>query len=146
MTDRVAIATARLQTEEGKKPRAYNDATGETVSCRPGGNLSIGFGINLETGLDDYEMDFLLQHRVSVTDKALRAYLWYTGVDEIRGSVLLDVGFNSGISGLLHFPKMLAAAGDHDWPTMSHECAVANPKLDASRYAPLRQIILSGVV
>lgn len=131
--------------EEGKRTHCYNDSTGETVTCQPHGNLSIGYGINLETGLDEAEMAWLLQHRLGLTDAALRAYSWYSGIDEVRGSVLLDVAFNAGVSGLLKFPHMLAAASDGDYVAMADQCHVADAHLDDTRYAPLRQIILTGV-
>ena len=145
LTDRIAIAAARLRTEEGVRSRAYNDATGETVTCRPAGNLSIGIGINLENGLDDAETAWLLQHRLGLVDAALRPYAWYADLDEVRASVLLDMGFNLGVQGLLHFPRLLAAAGDGDYVAMAEQCHVADAHLDDTRYAPLRQIILTGV-
>lgn len=131
--------------EEGRRAHAYNDATRETVTCQPHGNLTIGYGINLENGLDDAETAWLLQHRLGLIDTALRPYAWYADIDEVRGSVLLDIGYNAGVAGLLKFPHMLAAAADGDYVAMADQCHVADAALDASRYDPLRQIILTGV-
>ena len=135
---------ARAPGEEGRKPFAYNDATGKRVTCKPEGNLSIGVGINLETGLDAEEMEWLFRHRAGIIEQALLKFAWYTGTDPVRQSVVLDIGYNEGLQGLLHFPHLIAAISIKDWPTASSECRVADPKLDAQRYAPLRALLLSG--
>jgi lysozyme len=142
---RVYIASLRLRTEEGVEKFAYNDATGKRVTCQPGGNLSIAVGIDLETGLDDEEIAWLLAHRLGLTDASLRQYDWYAALDEPRGSVFLDVGFNAGIVGLLHFANTIHFATVADWPNCSaalldSRAARQLPK----RYAALSQIILTG--
>ena len=141
-----ALAYARLRTEEGKRPRAYNDATGKTVTCQPGGNLSIAYGCNLETGLDDDEMNFLLDHRLTLVETALQAFAWYTGLDDARASVFLDLGYNDGVPTLLHFVHTIAAAAAKDWQTAHDQLldsAAARELPD--RYQVLAQIILTGV-
>jgi GH24 family phage-related lysozyme (muramidase) len=135
---------ARAPVEEGVRKFAYNDATGKTVTCQPGGNLSIGEGINLETGLDPDEIAFLTRHRAGLVEATLQTYSWYVAAGPTRQSVALDIGFNAGIGGLLHFPHMIAAYAAQDWTGAANECAVADPKLDAQRYAPLRALILKG--
>lgn len=145
MSDAITLVAARLLIEEGKKPFAYNDADGKRVSCRPLGNLSVGIGINLETGLDDAEIEWLLEHRLGLVVKALSVFPWYVQCDYVRQSVFLDIGFNAGVAGLLRYPHMLSAAAKMDWVTASEQCRVSDPKLDASRYAPLRQLLLKGV-
>jgi hypothetical protein len=142
---RVEITKARLKSEEGKRARAYNDKTGKTVTCQPNGNLSIGYGINLETGLDDVEMDFLLDHRLGLVDAAIARFSWMQGIDDPRGSVFLDVGFNDGVTSLLHFPKCIAAAGAKDWTTASAELLNSDAARELpSRYKTLAQILLTG--
>lgn len=139
----ISLVLSRLPSEEGVRPRAYNDATGQTVTCKPGGNLSIGRGINLENGLDQDEMDFLDRHRVTKTSKALLVYPWYQGCNPVRRSVLLDIAYNEGVGGLLHFPDMLAAVGRGDWVQAKAECHVLNPAL-AARYAMLGELLYRG--
>jgi GH24 family phage-related lysozyme (muramidase) len=137
---------ARAGTEEGRRPKAYNDATGETVTCRPSGNLTIGIGCQLEDGLDDAEIQWLFYHRAGLVEEALQGLPWYANADPVRQSVALDVGYNQGLSELLNgYPKMIAAYLAQDWVEAAAQCAVADGRLDAERYAPLRALILSGV-
>lgn len=137
------FAYIRLSTEEGRKPFAYNDATGRRVTCQPEGNLSIAVGVNLETGLDDEEVDWLSRHRLMKRENELTAYTWYRSLDAARQSVLLDIAFNQGLGGLLHYPRMLAALGQQEWAVAATECHTADPRLDA-RYASLAKILLTG--
>jgi hypothetical protein len=139
---------ARAPQEEGVKKFAYNDATGKQVTCQPIGNLSIGEGINLETGLDSAEIQFLLAHRAGLVEQQLLSFPWYAHLPPGVQSVLIDIGFNEGVHGLLGFPHMLAALAKDppDYATASAECSIVktNPRVDAQRYAPLRAILLSG--
>ncbi|MDR5726784.1 MAG: hypothetical protein RB191_04870, partial [Terriglobia bacterium] len=140
------IASLRLRTEEDVEKFAYNDATGKRVTCQPGGNLSIAVGVNLEEGLDDEEIEFLLAHRLGQVDATLLQYAWYTALDEPRGSVFLDVGFNVGTDGLLHFVSTIHYATVQDWPNCS--AALLNSRAARQlpkRYAALSQIILTGI-
>ena len=138
----VTVLLGRLALEEGTRRFAYNDATGKTVSCKPQGNLSIGRGINLETGFDDAEMDFLEQHRVMLAYNQIIKCWWWQEDQPVRGSVILDVAYNDGVESLLHFPKMLAAYGAKDWHTSAAELLDS----DAARELPPRYARLSLVL
>jgi hypothetical protein len=81
---------------------------------------------------------------LNVLDEQLQKYSWYTGAGDVRASVFLDIAYNSGLQGLLKYVHMIAAASAGDWAAAAAQCAVADPKLDASRYAPLRALLLSG--
>ncbi len=142
---RVDVVTARLRREEGRRPLPYNDATGHTVTCRPNGNLTVGYGCDLEFGLDDEEMEWLLAHRVAKADAVLVAYTWYPPLDEPRASVLLDLAYNEGAHFLLHFPKMLAALAVGAWKTAADELLDSDSARELpTRYGPLAQILLTG--
>lgn len=151
----VEYCLTRLMKEEGRRIKAYNDKTGRGVTCKTldpttTGNLSIGYGTNLEGGLDADEMLFLLQHRIELAHDALstNAADWYPELcklDPLRASVYLDVAYNAGVSGLLHgFPSCVKYAALKDWTNSAAELKVADTSLDSSRYAPLRKILLSG--
>lgn len=153
VTDAVSIVVARLKGEEGRRPKAYNDKTGRTVTCKTAdpatsGNLSIAYGINLENGLDETEMLFLLQHRVELAQYALAREGWYADLclaDPLKASVYLDVAYNAGVDGLLYgFPACVKAASLKDWTKSAAELRVADANLDHSRYEPLRKLLLSG--
>lgn len=155
MTAAYLFVKARLLSEEGKRKFAYNDKTGKTVTCKSAdpktsGNLSIGEGINLENGLDDIEIEFLTSHRLSLCETAMLATPWYSQLswdDPPRASVFLDMAYNEGIEGFLRgFPSCIRYATARQWTSCAAECKVADGKLDAQRYAPLRKILLSGVI
>jgi lysozyme len=141
----VPICAARLLGEEGRRQFAYNDATGKRVTCLPGGNLSIGIGVNLENGLDDAEIDWLLQHRLGLVADQLAGYSWYAGCDPVRASVLLDLGYNAGVGGLLHFVHMLAAVARKDWATAATELLDSGAARQLpTRYQPLAKTLRDG--
>ena len=139
------ITLERLAKEEGRKRFAYNDATGKTVTCRPGGNLSIGVGVNLETGLDDEEIDFIERHRLGLVLAKLATAWWWAKLDDARASVVLDLGYNVGVESLMHFPKMLAAIGRQDWQAAHDELLDSDAARQLpGRYQVLAQILLTG--
>ena len=143
--DEVDLTADRLCGEEGFKVYPYDDATGERVKA-PKGHLTWLYGLNLdEIGSKELGKEITkILLRQTVVD--LGQYSWYTGLDIVRKSVVLDIAYNNGVNGLLHFPHMIAALGKGDWSTAAMECAVANPQLNESRYAPLRRLILSGTI
>lgn len=131
--------------EEGRRQFAYDDSTGKRVTCQPTGNLSIAVGVNLETGLDDEEIDWLSQHRLAKVAAQLAGYSWYAALDEARQSVCLDIAFNAGLHGLLHYVKMIAALTQQNWTSAANECGTSNPKLK-DRYDKLAQILRTGSI
>lgn len=137
MSAAISEAFARLQTEEGFRAMLYTDTTG---------HATIGYGFNVSAGISQRAAAALLLEQITEADEALQQeYPWYGQISPARASVLIDMAINEGLSGLINgFPKMLAAAASGDWVTASAQCAVENPKLDASRYAPLRALLLSG--
>lgn len=142
-TTAVDLVFGRLTREEGERNLPYDDATGLPVRA-PRGNLTWGRGFNLmacgSKGLFDVMERYLLQERFD----AIKAYPWFALAGPTRQSVFLDIAYNAGVEGLLHFPHMLSAAARGDWVQAAAECKVSDPKLDASRYAPLRKLLLQG--
>jgi hypothetical protein len=139
----VSVLLGRLTAEEGDRLLPYDDATGQTVRA-PKGNLSWGRGFNLmqcgSPGLFEVMEGYLL----SALDNQLQAYSWYTSAGDVRASVFLDIAYNGGIHDLLGYPSMIHYASIDDWVNCAAQCTEKDPKLDASRYAPLRALLLSG--
>lgn len=140
----IDVLMQRLATEEGERLKPYDDATGLPVVA-PKGNLSWGRGFNLmqcgSAGLFQSMETYLL----TALDRQLKSYPWYINLDAVRQSVLLDIAYNSGLTGLLHFPHMLAAISRQDWASAATECHVENPAL-AGRYQALSQMLLTGLI
>lgn len=140
------LAAVRLVTEEEYRQFPYNDATGKRVTCLPGGNLSWLIGLNLETAGSLELAELVTGHLLGKINAQLAAFWWYPSLDDARLSVVLDVAYNSGANGLLHFPKMLAAIGAKDWQTAHDELLDSDAARELpARYKALAQILLTGV-
>ena len=132
----VDLALPRLQLEEGFRALPYKDTQG---------HLTVGYGCNLDAGLSRTAASALLGAQAGETHQSLLKFDWYATLDDVRQSACLDIAFNEGIGGLLHFPHMISALAAHDWETAANECKVQDPLL-ANRYAALAQILLTGAI
>jgi lysozyme len=79
--------------------------------------LTIGVGRNLDdVGITEEEALFLLGNDIArIIPELSQNIPAFTHLDEIRKRVLVDMGFNLGISRLLHFRRMLAALERGDY-------------------------------
>jgi GH24 family phage-related lysozyme (muramidase) len=145
MNDAIEFAVARITKEEGFRQYPYNDKTGARVSCLPDGNLSWLYGINLETEGCSELGTLILRWKLGKINDSLKNYSWFTGINSARASVLLDIAYNSGVAGLLKYPRMLKAITIGDWVEAKAQCHPENPRL-LSRYDALGDILLSGVI
>ena len=133
----VDIATQMLMNDEGFRASSYRDSRGI---------LTIGYGFNLEVPWSRDLCTVILGWHVQDKDRALSAYYWYSPLDDVRKSVVIDVAFNVGLDGLLHFPKMIAALAAKDWNTASAQLLDSDAaRLNTVRYARLADILKTGV-
>lgn len=139
----VDIFAIRAISEEGIRLTPYDDATGARVKA-PKGRLTWGIGFNLDEIGSAGLFSAMLRYLANVIHEDLLEHDWYRLSDPVRQSVFLDVAYNEGVTGLLRFPHMIAAASVGDWERAAAECHVADPRLDASRYAPLRKLLSAG--
>lgn len=133
----VDLAVTRLCVDEGFRSSKYTDTTGHET---------IGYGFNIDAGITQTAAKALLAAQTAELAAALSAYAWSQGLDDTRMSVLIELAFNLGLNGLLHFPIFLTALGRGTWPAASD--ALLNS--DAARQLPgrynaLAKIILTGV-
>lgn len=101
----------QLILHEGEVAYAYPDSLGY---------LTIGVGrlIDKRKGgrLRPDEIRYLLANDVSEVQRALDEKLpWWRGLDPVRRKVLIDMGFNLGIDGLLGFHNTLEFVRTGDW-------------------------------
>ena len=130
------LAVARLKTDEGFRATRYLDSVGKET---------IGYGFNINAGITQAAAQALLNAQVAALAEALGGYWWAAGLDDARMSVILDVAFNDGLNGLLHFVKCLSAIGAKDWQTAHDELLNSDAAhLLPVRYAALAQILLTG--
>lgn len=134
------LTIARLLSEEGFKLLPYDDATGLPVKA-PKGNLSWGEGFNLMKCGSKGLFEAMLRYLLGEIEAQLVTLTWYPGLPDPVQSVCQDIAFNGGVHGLLNYPHMIAAFAHGDLDVAANECTDKDPKLDASRYAPLRAII-----
>lgn len=122
----------QLIAHEGLRLRPYTDTVGK---------LTIGVGRNLtDKGISPDEADQLLEHDISGTiNDLLQAMPWVEFLDAPRFRVLVDIGFNAGIGGLMRFHKMLAAVQKRDYETAAKEVI-------ASQLAPARAERLAALM
>ena len=147
----IFLSRPRIVREEGDRLKPYDDKTGKDVVA-PVGNLSWGWGFNLMQCGSEELFEVMARYLVTKVDAELTASIvngvrWYAGLDSepTRQSVFLDVAYNAGVAGEVHgFPKMIGYAIARDWPNCAAQCKVLDARLDAQRYAPLRQLILNG--
>jgi lysozyme len=91
-----------LELHEGNKRYPYRCTAGK---------LTIGVGFNLDdVGLYPEEIAFILDNRINLVRKGLESELpWFKDLDEVRQAVLIDMGYNLGVDGLLKFKRTLGS-------------------------------------
>jgi lysozyme len=103
----------QLTRDEGLRLKPYQDTVGKTT---------IGVGRNLSVvGISEAEAQLLLANDVGRVNAALLAFGWFTALDPVRQGAIINMAFNLGVNGLMHFPHMLAALQFKDWITAASE-------------------------
>jgi lysozyme len=68
------------------------------------------FTFDLPAELDDFEIDYLLNNDLAAVSEGLaRTYRWFTGLDDVRQAVVIDMGFNLGLARFAGFKRTIAA-------------------------------------
>lgn len=96
---------AQIIRHEGKVAHAYQDSLGYWT-------IGVGHLIDERKGgsLPDFIIDTLLEYDIERVRKQLIAALpWFTEITPPRQAVLVNMGFQLGVAGLLKFAKALAA-------------------------------------
>jgi lysozyme len=90
----------QIKRDEGLRLTPYKDSVGV---------LTIGYGTNLDEGIDRGEAEYLLANRLNNKKlELLRALPWVADLDEPRQAVLFNMAYNLGVPGLLKFKNTLA--------------------------------------
>lgn len=105
--DRQALK-ADLIRDEGLRLKPYLDTVGKTT---------IGVGRNLtDRGISKDEAMAMLDRDMAETIDGLRHALpWWDALDGVRKRVLVNMGFNLGVPGLLKWPNTLSDVADGDY-------------------------------
>lgn len=105
---------SQVKDDEGFRSKPYRCTAGK---------LTIGYGRNLEDrGITKEEADYLLRNDIAAVTKELQDLIasWYQ-LTPPRQAVLINMGINMGVGGLLKFRKMLAALDRHDYKSAAAE-------------------------
>ncbi|PCJ26473.1 MAG: hypothetical protein COA94_05030 [Rickettsiales bacterium] len=95
-----------IKLHEGLELKPYRCTAGE---------LTIGYGINLDAGITEEEADYMLDNRVRSLTTQLHNIDFWIELSGVRRAVLIDMAYNLGLSGLLKFRRMLAAMEVRDF-------------------------------
>lgn len=136
----------REERHEGRRPLAYDDATGETI--KPGytmvGNATIGVGtlIGPGGGLTSAEIDLLFHNRDEIAAHFVDNNLPIkTPLPVLARDVLIEMAFQLGGGGLLKFHHMLAALDIGDYVGAGDE--ILNSEIKHGRAMELADLMRS---
>jgi len=112
--------------DEDMRELPYFDCCGRffrKCDCEKQGKLSIGVGRNIEAiGISENEATGLLINDIGrVYEEVNRAFTWFPLLNTPRRIVLMSMGFNLGIRGLLGFKKMISCIESSDFKGASKE-------------------------
>ena len=100
-----------LSLHEGRVTHAYQDSLGYWT-------IGVGHLIDKRKGgkLPEHIIDALLDYDIKKhADELFAALPWAKTLDEVRQTVLIDMAFNLGVSGLLTFKNTLRAVQERRW-------------------------------
>ena len=107
----------------------------DVYKCPAGAN-SIGFGFNIDKGMSEAEAEALAWVGLMTCYNGLmQTYAIFTELPEVIQEVLLDMGYNMGLSKLLGFKKMWIALYEQDFLTASLEILDSKYHRDFVRWA-----------
>ena len=101
---------ADLKRDEGWREYAYDDATGEPVTCQGWVTLGYGFMVDKRKGgripepVADYWLEYEIEHRV---DDLLDRMPWLKDQPDDVQRALINMSYQLGVDGLMKFKNML---------------------------------------
>jgi lysozyme len=102
-----------LRRHEGFKSKPYLCTAGKTT---------IGHGRNIQDkGISKDEAHYLLSNDIADAMVALGKYRWFTILDEVRQSVLIDMAINLGVRKLMEFERTIGHIINAEYDLASEE-------------------------
>jgi lysozyme len=135
----------RLKIDEGLRLQAYPDP-------RSGGDpWTIGYGCTgpgIHEGVTwtKEQADAEIVLRVERLENQFQALAWWSHVDPVRRDVLVNIAYNVGFEGLMHWPKTLGHFAAGEYEQASHDLLFegAWDKEVGGRALRLSQVTASG--
>lgn len=104
---------SQIKRHEGLKLHPYKCTEGKTT---------IGYGRNLDdNGISQSEAEEMLLTDMCEVEESLFNHGLLTGLNDARKAVLINMGYQLGINGLLKFKKMIAALDRKEWELAAKE-------------------------
>jgi len=130
-----------LRKHEGVETHAYK-CTADKTTIGVGRNIDPSGGL----GLSSDEIDYLLSNDIKrVSAELIRAFPWYSELDEVRKDAMIDMCFNMGLPRLSKFKNSLAAMANGDYDIAAIEFLDSNwAKQVGSRSITITDMIRSG--
>lgn len=116
MQDPIDVAVAQIKLDEGFRAKPYLDSVGKST---------FGYGC---TSITEPEAAVLLSNRVNDLLHSFKQMDWWPMLNDARMAVILNLGYNVGVGGVLGFHDMIAAIRARDYKA-------AAAALLASKYA-----------
>ena len=116
------------------------------ITPGPRGKRNIGYGFNLDRGMDREEAYVLLKFDIDRIRERLRYELpFFNGLSAKRQDVLISIAYNLGVHGLLGFEKMLAAVEEKGWYRAKYEILDSDAARELpNRYGRLAEMMIEG--
>jgi lysozyme len=116
--DLAALAKPHTAQFEGCRLSPYQDAGG-VWTCGYG---ATGLGVHPGIAWTQEQADNRLEADLTSTaSRLLEGAPWIATIDPVRASVLVDIAFNVGVQGLLHWPKTLGHFAAQNWPAAAND-------------------------
>lgn len=100
--------------------KTFEGFSGKLYRCTTGAQ-TIGYGFNVDAGMSERAAASLLEHQVTELYADLARFEFFDELDEVRQSVIVQMAFQMGSSGLLKFRMMLEAIKQKDYAKASIE-------------------------
>ena len=101
---------SQLKVDEGFRSTPYKCSEGR---------LTVGYGLNLETGITEPEAALILEFRVMNIMEDLTRFDWFHDMDAVRKTVIANMVYQMGLTGVLKFKKMIKALMSKDYKEAS---------------------------
>ena len=114
----------QLKKHEGVRRHVYDDASGKLIdeACFVRGKPTIGVGRNLaDRGLDETEIDFLLDNDINDCIAEAQKFRWFEALDPVRQAAVTELIFNLGLTRLSGFKKFLNFMNEHRYAQAAAE-------------------------
>jgi len=111
-----------LRKHEGVETHAYK-CTAKKITIGVGRNIDPSGGL----GLSSDEIDYLLSNDVKrVSAELIRAFSWFSELDEVRKDAMINICFQLGLPRLKKFKMSLAHMKNGDYDLAADEFLISN--------------------